>query len=148
MRKPPGLPIRITLCILLVLTNSAWNFVRLLTSITWFQVLEFYAPQPSPVYIGMTGAIWATGGFLVAWGLLRRSQWALRGLLIGAWLYAAWTWLDRVLLQAGGPPNWGFTLVTNIVLLGFITAVALDRRINILFRKEAHEREPQDPSSA
>jgi hypothetical protein len=33
----------------------------------------------------------------------------------------------------------------TVVLLGFITSATLDRRINIFFGKEAHEREPQDP---
>ena len=147
MPKRPGLPFRITLCAVLVLITAAWNFLRLLTGITWFQVLQSYAPEPGPLYLGGTGALWTAVGLVLVWGLARRRSWAPRAMLVGAWLYAAWAWTDRILLQGGGSPNWPFALIATALVLGFITAAMLDRRIDKFFGKEAHELEPQDPSS-
>lgn len=129
---------------LLVLTTAAWNLVRLLIAIAWGGVLEYYAPHPVIPYIAVSGAVWTTGASVVFCGLGRRAGWAPRALLIGAWLYAAWVWLDRVLLQSGGSPNWRFALIGTMLLLGFITAVTLDRNITGYFGKEAHDPEPQD----
>ncbi len=129
---------------LVVLTTAAWNLVRLVTSMAWIRVLEYYAPRPGEAYIGVTGAVWAVAGFLILWALGRRKTWAPRALAIGAWTYAAWAWLDRILLQAGGLPNWLFDLILTCLLLGLITAAALDRQTIEYFGREAHERQPQD----
>ncbi len=148
MRDAPHLPFRITLCAVVVLTTAAWNLVRLLTSIAWGGLLESYAPRAGAVYIGISGGVWSAAGGFVLWGVWRRTQWALRALLAGAWSYSAWAWFDRILLQAGGPANWGFALICTLVLLGFITAIALSPRSRTYFGEEAHEREEQDQSSA
>lgn len=132
----------------LVLTTAAWNLVRLITSVLWVGVLEYYAPRPGDLYVGATGAAWAAVGSLILWALGRRKTWAPRALLFGAWLYAAWMWLDRILLQAGGSPNWRFAMIGTAVVLGFISAVALDRRTIQYFGNEAHGREHQDQSPA
>ncbi len=131
----------------MVLTTTVLNLVRLFTSLTWAGVLESYAPNPGTLYIGLTGAVWFAGGCFVLWGIWRRKAWALISLLAGAWLYAIWVWSDRILLQAGGSPNWRLAVIWTILLLGFITAVCVDPRSRKLFGKEANEREPQAPPS-
>ena len=148
MRRPSSLPFRITLCALLVLITTMLNLVRLGTSVSWAGVLQSYAPRPGAIYIGLSGAIWALAGGAILWGLWRRKPWALSALLAGSWLYAAWVWIDRVLLQGGGSSNWRFTLIWTSLLLGLMTAVALDPHNQRFFGKEAHERESQDPPSS
>ncbi len=148
MVKPSTLPLRITLCVVLVLIFTAWSFVRLITSINWAARLESYAGRPGAVYIGLTGGIWSLAGLLILWAIWQRKRWALRAMLVTAWLYAAWAWCDRILLQGGGSPNWRFMLIGTVVLLGLVSATTLDHRNRRYFGEEAHEREPQDPSSA
>ncbi len=140
-------PFRTTLCGLLVLITVASRLVRLETGIAWAGVLKSYAPLPGPVYIGVTGGIWVAAGCAILWGLWRRTRWGRWSLLIGAWLYAIWAWADRILLQAGGSPNWKFDLIWTVLVLGFITAVCLDIGVRKSLGEEAHEREPKDPSS-
>lgn len=138
------LPFRITLLAFLVLTTTAWNAVRMITSFTWRAAIQTYAPYPGTVYIGLTGAMWTLVGLSVFWGIWQRAAWALRGALIAASAYSIWLWMDRFLIQARVPGNWPFALLANFVVLGFITAVTLDRRNQAHFGKEAHERDFQN----
>lgn len=148
MRERSRLPFTITLCALLVLSCTVWNLVRMVTSIAWSSVLQAYTPRPGALYIGLTGATWFVAGIFILEAIWRRRRWALVSMLLGAWLYAAWAWSDRLLLQSGGSANWRFSLLITALLLAIMTAVALDRRSRVVFRKEAHESEPENPSSA
>jgi peptidoglycan/LPS O-acetylase OafA/YrhL len=119
-----------------------------MTSFVWRTALDAYAPRLGALYIGLTGALWAAAGIYVLVGYWRRSPWAPTALLASANLYAAWIWADKVMAQAQTMSNWPFDLAVTIVLLGFITAVAVDRRNRRYFGKEAHERERQNPPLA
>ncbi len=126
----------------MVLSCTAWNLVRMITSVAWSSLLLAYVPRPGPLYVGLSGGIWFVAGVFVLQAIWRRRRWALLSMLIGAWLYAAWAWSDRLLLQSGGSANWMFSLLMTALLLAIITAVALDRRSRAAFRNEAHESEP------
>jgi hypothetical protein len=142
------LPTRITLAMSLVLMTTAWNLIRALTAIFWRDPLAAYAFVPGPVYIGLTGAAFAILGLGVLWGLWRRTAWAPRAFLIGTWAYVAWNWTDRLLLQPQDSAGWPFAAVATALLLGWSTAVALDRRNQMYFGNEDHGRESENSPSA
>jgi len=146
-RRP--LPARITLALCLVLITTAWNLVRVWSSLALADVLQEYAPWPGPVYIGITGAVFAGLGLALLWGFWRRVGWAPAGLLAVAFGYTAWIWTDRMFLQPGASQsNWQFSLVITVVLMSFVAAVALHPANRHYFGKEAHEREVQDRPTA
>ena len=140
-QAPHPRPLRITLALWLVLTITAWNAARVWSSLTLRDVLERYAPWPGPLYVGLTGAIWAAGGLLILGGLWRRASWSPAGLGLAAFVYAAWAWLDRLLVRPRIGSDWPFSLVTTALLLAFTAAVALHPGNRKYFGKEAHERE-------
>lgn len=141
-------PIRITLLALLVLTITAWNLIRLATSLAWGEAFQTYAAHPGRIYIGLTGAIWTLAGAMILRAIWRRSRWALEALTIAGYLYAAWSWFDRLVLQTSIPSNWLFALIVTVALLGFATGIALDPRSRAYFGKEAHGRKIQKPTSS
>lgn len=144
MQSRSRLPLRITFLGWLVLITTAWNGIRLITSITWREALQAYAPHPGTVYVAITGGLFTLVGLILFLALWRRSRWTLSALLIAACVYAAWTWADKFFIQARIPANWQFTLSVTLVLLGFTAAVTLDPRSQAYFGKEAHEREFQE----
>jgi hypothetical protein len=131
----PKLPLRITLLFWLVLIITAWNLVRLATSIGWRVTLETYAPWPGPFYIGLTGAIWTLTGLFLFWSFVVSARWTRIALLIGGFVYAVWFWVDRLFIQPQVQANWPFILLTTIILLGFTAAVVLDPQNQIYFLK-------------
>jgi hypothetical protein len=135
MRKNSKLPLRITLLLWLVLIITTWNIVRLVTSITWHDTLETYAPRPGPFYIGLTGAIWTFLGAFLLWSFIRGAHWTRILLLIIGSLYSAWVWLDKLFVQTQLRANWPFNLLTTILLLGYTVVVALDPHNQIYFMK-------------
>jgi hypothetical protein len=135
MQIHPKLPLRITLLLWLVLIIMAWNIVRLVTSIAWRDTLETYVPWPGPFYIGITGAIWALTGLVLLWGFIRGAVWSRIAILGTSFIYVVWFWMDRLFIQPQVRTNWPFDLLITIILLGFTTAVVLDRRNHIYFLK-------------
>ena len=135
MQIHPKLPLRITLLLWLVLIITAWNIVRLATSIAWHDTLETYAPWPGPFYIGLTGAIWALTGTVLFWGFARGTGWSRIAFLVTSFVYVVWFWMDRLFIQPQLRANWPFDLLITIILLGFTTAVILDQRNHIYFLK-------------
>lgn len=148
MKHRQPVPLRITLLLCLVLITTAWNVVRLWTSIAWRVPLETYARYPGPLYVGLTGIAWAAAGLTVLWAIWRRRHWSTQALIAAALAYAAWVWLDRLVVQSQRAANWPFALIATIVLLAFVVTTALDPRLRAYFGREAHERQIQGRSSA
>jgi hypothetical protein len=119
----------------MVLIITAWNLVRLVTSIGWRVTLETYAPWPGPFYIGLTGAIWTFMGLFLFWSFVAGASWSRIGLLICGFVYSIWFWVDRLFIQPQVRANWPFGLLVTIILLGFTSAVVLDTHNQIYFVK-------------
>lgn len=138
-RRPWG----VTILTLFVLTITCLNLLRLLLSLAQWQFLRSL-PGVSPLYLALTGFVWACLGMILLWGLVRRLPWAPRGVRWGALLYALYTWLDRVFatdwLKTGAPPeNTLFTACLTILLLAVVFWI-LSRRKNKAYFGELHER--------
>lgn len=77
-----------------VLIFSAANMYRFILSLS-LPPLNLTVPQ---WYISLTGAFWGVIGFWMAYGLLFRREWARKWFLRVSLSYAAWYWLDKLLL--------------------------------------------------
>ena len=119
-------PVRITLLVWLVLIFTAWNGVRLATGLMWRDTLATYVAYPGPLYISLTGAIWTVAGLFWLWSFWRAAIWTRVVLIGAAGLYAAWFWVDRLLVQAQMRANWPFDLLITIILLAYIAFVVFD----------------------
>jgi hypothetical protein len=142
------LPWSTTLALCLVLICTCDNLVRLWTGIAWRTLLQEYAPHPGALYVAFTGALFSVVGLLILWAFWRRLWWTPRALLLGTWLYAAWFWADRLLLQSQEQANWPFVLVVTLILLSFLTTVSVDPRNPGYFGKEEYGREFEDRKTA
>jgi len=135
MNKPS---LRVTLLLWLVLTLSAWNGLRLWTSLAWHNVLDEFSAQPSSTVIAVSGAIWMVTGIILIWGIWQKKAWAAN-LLIGASAgYSIWYWSERFIWQTPHP-NWLFAVIVNLALLVFIQYTTK------LLTREAHERKNENP---
>jgi hypothetical protein len=135
MHKHSKLPLRITLLLWLVLIITAWNFVRLVTSITWHVTLETYASRPGPFYIGVTGGVWALSGVFLLWSFIHGAWWNRMALLIIGFGYSAWVWVDKLFVQTQLRANWPFNLLTTVLLLGYTVVIVLDPHNQFYFMK-------------
>lgn len=148
MRQRRRFPSRITLLLWLVLIITASSAIRAYAGIAWRSALLAYVPANIVTYIAVSGAFW-TGVWLVVFWCFWRAVHYTRQIVVGsAVLYAAWMWIDRLLVQAGPAPNWPFALVATILLLGYTFAIVLDPRNKDFFRKETYERKPERPPTS
>ena len=68
-------------------------------------------------------------------------------LLVISGLYTAWSWVDRLFVQSGLRANWPFDLLITVVLLIYAGVVLLDPKNLKYFKRESHERKPENPPS-
>jgi hypothetical protein len=129
------LPLRVTLLLWLVLILTAWNVLRLWTSIAWHNVLVEYSAQPGPILVDLAAAIWVAVGFAVIWGIWRNKPWTAKLLLWATTGYTIWYWAERLIWQAPRP-NWPFAVILN--LLALILIIFATRSL----AREAYDRKP------
>jgi hypothetical protein len=135
MQTRSKFPLRITILLWLVLIITAWNFVRVVTSIAWHNTLETYAAKPGPFYIGLTGTIWTLIGLFLLWSFIRGARWTRLIFLITGSGYSIWIWVDKLFIQASLRANWPFDLLTTILLLSYTVVIVLDPHNQIYFMK-------------
>ena len=124
-------PFSVTLLMLGVLIITVVNLTRFVLSL---RVWSFLASQSgiSPLYLAVSGLIWAVAGSFLIWGLWRAKCWAPRLMQAVALTYALYYWLDLLFLKdhpvnrAGMaislvlPINWQFSAGVTVVCLAFM----------------------------
>jgi hypothetical protein len=116
----PSRPIRVTLLAVGVLTITSLHLLRLVEAVWQWQFLTGLTGV-SPVYLALTGLIWASAGLLLFWGLWRGHARAARfapGYLL---VFALYYWLDRIFIanRAISLANWPVTAALTIVGLAY-----------------------------
>jgi hypothetical protein len=132
-------PFRVTLVLVLVLSLTAWNILRLWTSLTWRAALTEFAGAEILTLTTISGAAWSLAGVFIIWSILQRKNWAGRILILISIAYSIWYWVERLVWQSPRP-NWSFAVIVNLMLLLFVmfTIKSLSR--------EAYERETENPT--
>lgn len=131
-------PFLVTLLAVWVLLLSCVNLIRLTEAIrTW----DFLASLPgvNPLYIALTGLIWALLGFPLAWSLWRGYAQAPKATRILTLLYALYYWLDRLFVaqNVNAASNWLFAAITTIVMILIIFWIL--GRSKIYFRRTMNQ---------
>ena len=133
------LPLRVTLLLLLVLSLTTWNALRLWTSLAWQNVLNEFSVQPSPMVTAGSGAFWVITGIILVWSILQKKAWATKLLIGAAAGYTVWYWTERFVWQ-NPHPNWLFAVIVNLAVIIFILF-----NIKTLSR-EAYEQKIENPT--
>ena len=133
------LPLRVTLLLLMVLSLTTWNALRLWTSLNWQNILNEFSARPSPTVTALSGGIWAATGIFLVWSILQKKAWAGKLLLGAAAGYTVWYWFERLVWQ-NPHPNWIFAVIVNLAAIIFILF-----NIKTLSR-EAYEQKIENPT--
>ena len=132
--EKPGRPFSVTLLALGVLTLGGLNLVRFIQSILHWGFLSRLLPF-SPLYVALSGLIWAIAGFALAWGLWRGRIWAPQASRWATLVYLLYTWLNRLLYANPASRNTDlpFIAVLNLLLVAFIFWVLSRRKAKDFF---------------
>jgi hypothetical protein len=111
---------RVTLLAVGVLIIASLHLLRLVEAVRQWEFLTGLTGV-SPVYLVLTGLIWASAGLPLFWGLWRGYARAARfapGYLL---VFALYYWLDRILVanRALSLTNWPVTAALTVVGLAY-----------------------------
>ena len=109
------------------LAVSLLGWLRLLVAVGGWDYLGEIAPAVLPVYLAISGMIWALIGMVSAVGIWFRKRWALILLACAVASFTIWYWMDKLLLSANpeANSNWGFSLVLTICILMYFAGSIL-----------------------
>jgi hypothetical protein len=113
-------PFRVTLLAIGVLTITGLYLLRLVETVRQWKFLSSLAGV-SPVYLALTGLIWASVGLPLFWGLWRGHAKAARLVPGSLLVFALYYWLDRIWIanRAISLTNWPFTAVLTAIGLAY-----------------------------
>jgi hypothetical protein len=134
MDKTPETSLNVTLQALFVLFITSWSGIRLYGVIVNWQTLREFGANPG--YLFGTGLFWVLVGFWATYLLWVGQKLALPMNLAATWLYFAWYWLDRLVMQPDPAPNTLFSLITSILLLVIISINLILPISKAFFKKE------------
>lgn len=130
---------RVTLSLWLVLFLTAWNVIRLWTSIAWRETLLEFAAKPGPVVAAIASTVWTITGVVLLLGMAQGKAWAGKMLMGAAAGYSVWYWIERLVWQEPRP-NWPFAVIFNLILLVLIFFT------NKSLTRESYDRENENPT--
>ncbi len=111
-------PIPVTLLAWGVLILTMFNAVRFGSAVAQWDMIVSLMERPGPIYIAVTGLIWALCWLIVFLGLWFGSRWARHMALIMAILYSSYYWIDRLIYQSEvARKNLAFSLSVTIFFL-------------------------------
>lgn len=145
---PRKRPFGVTLLLWLVLSLSAWGVVRLLAALRWWDVLNEFGANLSPLYLSITGAGWAVVGIVLLWGLFSGKPWIRLAIPISIFLWLMGYWVERMFFESPRA-NLTFALMASILLFVLTLVSALNRKTKkFLIRSEEHEQPNEDTEFA
>ena len=115
---------------------SVWGGLRLAYAINSWRWLQHYLPTPGPLYVAVSGGLWAAAALAAVLSLALRWAWTERTCQIIAAAFALWYWGDRLYFsrsadsQANTPFYLGFTV---ICLVYVVAALRRQQQRNPIF---------------
>mgnify|MGYP006971720751 CR=1 FL=1 len=125
MLKNDGIrrPFPVTLLAWGVLILTMFNAVRFGSAVAQWDRIVSFMERPGPIYIAVSGLIWALGWLIVFLGLWFGSRWARQITLSMAILYSIYYWIDQLIYQSEvARKNLSFSLSVTIF---FLTSTAI-----------------------
>ena len=115
-------PLSVTLLALGVLILTGAYITRFVLAIKQWAFLNTLPLTVPPLYLALSGLFWGVVGLPLCLGLWRGWRWSAKALRWVAPLYAAYIWLDRLLLVSSpaGRVNHPFRLGATLVLLALL----------------------------
>jgi len=92
-------PFAVTLFSLLVLLLAAWNAFQVWSAFQWYDFMRSLGLATEANILIVSGATWAIGFALAAWGLWRMRSWGRTWALIAIVAYQAEQWIMRLSLM-------------------------------------------------
>jgi hypothetical protein len=129
-----------------VLTIAGINLLRFIQALRQWQFLRDVLAI-SPLYIVLTGLVWAIVGVPLAWGIWRGWHRAVPFTLIGAGAYSIYYWLDRQIIARYAPVEWKFSLLLNLAILLGLVSIFTRRKVKD-FYGEKHGQRPKNSTTA
>ena len=144
LRRPFG----VTLLLWMVLSLSAWGWIRLIAALRNWDVLYEFEASLSPLYLSITGTGWGVAGLVLLWSLWSGKAWAPIAILTSVLLWLAEYWIERLFFQAPRP-NLLFTLILSALLLAVTYTSTMNRNTKDFFTKsEEHEQSHEHSTTA
>jgi len=144
---PRKRPFGVTLLLWMVLSLLAWGVVRFFAALRWWDVLVEFGSRLSPLYLAITGAVWAVAGCVLVWSMWDGKKWAHRAILTSVLIWLIEYWIERVFFQSPRA-NLPFA-VTGTLLLGCATWIStfLKSTTDFFTRSEEYEQQYKNPGS-
>ena len=92
-------PFFVTILGSIALILTVFNAIRFGTALSQWDLILAFASSPGPLYIALTGLIWALGWLIAYLGIEFAWKWGGVVFLLLSFLYASYYWLDRLFFQ-------------------------------------------------
>jgi len=125
-------PLSVTLLAVGVLILAGINLLRFAISLQQRAFLSSLLPL-EPLYLTISGLVWALLGLLLVWGLWSGRGWAVRATQVAVLVYSTYFWLDRIFLAQGAGRNWPFALAVNLSVLVIVFWILYNRKAKAYF---------------
>jgi hypothetical protein len=134
-------PFRVTILVIMVLTIAVIHLIRLVQAIHQWGFLSTW-PGVSPLYIALTGFIWAVVGLPLAWGLWCGKPRALRASQIIIPAFLLYAWIDRIfianpMVTMQRDSSWYFAAWATLVFLAFFLWIIFSTKTTAFFRRDS-----------
>jgi hypothetical protein len=116
--QKPHHPIEVKILTIAIACLGLWNTLRIVQAIFFWDFISRYCIRNGPLYLGISGGIWAATSFVLAWASWQGKPWAW-GTMLGTTVgFVLWMLVDRFFLQESRQ-NEPFVAMIEIVLFVF-----------------------------
>lgn len=128
-------PCSVTLLALVVLTFAVFHLLRFFQTLQDWNFLMAALPV-HPVYLALTGLVWAVAGGVISWGLAAGRSWAPKAAIALLVSYMIFFWLDRLLLPSSPDRNrnWPFAIFSFALAATWLAWVLRRKEIRDFFQ--------------
>jgi hypothetical protein len=131
-------PDGVKLLVLFLLLIGGGNLIRFLVTISFWNFISEYHIKGGPLYIALSGLVWAILAFYIGTLVLQAKPWSwgmTLGLLSG---YGVWVLIDQLEFQVARI-NQNFELIITILWLVMCGIVLSSKNVRNYFHEQSRE---------